>query len=68
MPRQEGGCSDASGADPFLWNAELPNDTACDRGCSVTLNLISGRVAYYFVRRANAGHISQSPLRVLAVN
>ncbi|HZU24122.1 MAG TPA: hypothetical protein VFA04_01285 [Bryobacteraceae bacterium] len=68
MPRQEGGCSDASGAQPFLWNSEAPIDAACDQGCTVSLNLISGRVAYYYVRRTNGSRSSQSPLRVMAVN
>lgn len=68
MPRQEGGCSDATGAQPFLWSNEPQHATACDVSCSVTLNLIAGRVAYYYVVRTNGSTTSTSPLQVVMTN
>jgi len=69
MPRQERGCSDATGAQPFLWESEQQNYTECSSGCSVTMNLISGRVAYYTVEsRGPAKLPTPSHIEVMAVN
>jgi hypothetical protein len=64
--RQERGCSGASNGDPFLWATDPPQFTPCSGACSVRMNLIAGRVAYYIVERRNRGTIATSPV-MLAV-
>ncbi|HXP88008.1 MAG TPA: hypothetical protein VN841_24980 [Bryobacteraceae bacterium] len=61
MPRRERGCS---GGAPFAWASEPAQYVACDNGCSVQINLIPGRVAYYVVERVNSGLVTTSPVAV----
>jgi hypothetical protein len=67
MPRRERGCSGNTGnasPAPFAWASEPAQYAGCDNGCSVQMNLIPGRVAYYIVERLNSGQVTTSPVAV----
>ena len=62
--RRERGCSATSSSDPFLWAGEAQQYTPCSAECTVRMNLIPERVAYYVVERRNRGVTSASPVRI----
>ena len=62
--RQERGCSGTSFPGPFLWASEAPQYTPCSGSCTVRMNLIPGRVAYYIIQRTNGATLTTSPVMV----
>jgi hypothetical protein len=54
----------AANSAPFAWASELPQYAACDTGCSVQMQLIPGRVAYFIIERVNSGQVTTSPVGV----
>jgi hypothetical protein len=67
--RQEACSTGAANNDPFAWESEPVNWTACDNGCTVTIPAIGNRVLYYVIDRKDMlGNISSGVMQAVAVN
>lgn len=67
--RQEACSTGAANNDPFAWESEPVNWTACDNGCTVTIPAIGNRVLYYVIdRKDTLGNISSGVTQAVAVN
>lgn len=67
--RQEACSTSAANNDPFAWESEPVNWTACDNGCTISIPAIGNRVLYYAAdRKDTTGKVVSGAVQALPVN
>jgi hypothetical protein len=59
--------SAATDTNPFVFDSEAQQKTACDQGCVVNIPAIPGRVLFFQIERSNGSNAQLGPLQTRAV-